>query len=251
MEVIDTVDKFRNDIANIFKKLDPYLSDQEKYYELFHEIISEIKKDNDFYENILKIVFLDSYMMRYHYAVEGDLEYVEDLDYFEDNIHDFDDLLINVDDYFLSDMIQETLYFNSLSRNEQRAVLNDCKRKDNYLNSIVPLHIVDKMFYAFPISLTSFLEEDNKDLGVLEYSKEIELLATSDVDNCSKIISDLIDNYRQYLSKKNFYNEIELKINSIINCDFISAVNIVIRDEEIRNELLDKYYVLKRTSKRK
>ncbi len=247
IKIADYVDVIRHNIDNYFKE---YLDKDDIDYDKILEKVDDVKKNDKLYRLFVSILFLDDYRIKLRYVVNNceTEEDKETLDYYDNNIRSVDDIISYFEESgnFL-DMLNSTILFSRLDSNRQREVITSCKLKNKYLSSISPIHILDLLYYGFPISLDNYIElfnEYNCDQNSLdasseatvEFSHQLTDLYISDTDNYSYLIRKLIETYK-IMSYHKILNDKEL--DELAKKDILDICNIIYRDSHLRIKLLD------------
>lgn len=245
------LDEARNRIYDRFKVF-ANKSEDEIDYDSLNGIIELISNNEKEYRLFLTILFLDDYRLKFRYLMNNEAkeEEKQTIAFYDEYIYDVDDIIDYVEtegDIF--DMISSTLVFVNLDSNQKRDVITSSWIKNKYLSSVTPLHILDLLYYSFPISLDNFLElyrkynEEKNSLdasnkAILEFSDEIKDLYISDPNNYKKIVDSLIETYKIIKYNKVFEDD---ELDMFVLKKDLDLYNSLYCNSHVREKLLEFY----------
>lgn len=251
IKIIDTLDRIRNCINNEFYSFLDKNEEELDYDEIFGKI-EMISTNPKWYRVFCTILFLDDYRLKLRYYVNNQAtdEEIEKINFYENNINSVDDIVNYMDDDAdVIDMLNSTLVFNKLKSNYQREVLNSSMVRNNYLKSVTPLHILDVLYYSFPISLDNFLElyneynEEENSLdasseATLEFSKMLTDIYVSDIYNYKELIDGLVETYNIMKFHKVFEDQ---ELDQLVKKNSLDIYNEMYFNAHIRLKMLNYY----------
>ena len=244
----DCLDNFRNNIYNMFYSSLNKKDDEINYDEIFGKI--ELISNNDkYYKFFASILFLDDYRMKLRYLMNNQAtdEEKEILSFYDENISDVYDIMDYIDgDGDIIDMLKSTLVFTKLNSNFKREVLTSSWIKNDYLNNVSPLHVLDLLYYSFPVSLDNFVElfneynEEENSLdasseATVEFSQTLLDLYISDLDNYKALVDGLVETYKIMKYHKIFQDD---ELDKFVKKKDFDLYNSLHEDSHIRIKLL-------------
>lgn len=240
---------FRNSIYEMFYSSLNKKEEDINYDRIFEKI--ELISDNEkYYRFFVTVLFLDDYRMKLRYLINNQAteEEKEMLSFYDNNINSVDDIVDYVDgDGDILDMIKSTIIFTRLKDNYQREVLTCSWIKNDYLKKVTPLHVLDLLYYSFPISLDNFVElfneynEEENSLdasgeATVEFSQMLLDLYVSDVNNYKTLVDELVETYK-IMKYHKIFEDVEL--DSFVKKQDLDLYNSLYKNSHIRIKLLN------------
>ena len=240
---------FRNSIYEMFYSSLNKKEEDINYDRIFEKI--ELISDNEkYYRFFVTVLFLDDYRMKLRYLINNQAteEEKEMLSFYDNNINSVDDIVDYVDgDGDILDMIKSTIIFTRLKDNYQREVLTCSWIKNDYLKKVTPLHVLDLLYYSFPISLDNFVElfneynEEENSLdasgeATVEFSQMLLDLYASDANNYKTLVDELVETYK-IMKYHKIFEDVEL--DSFVKKQDLDLYNSLYKNSHIRIKLLN------------
>jgi len=168
--------------------------------------------------------------------------------FYDNNIKSVNDIVDYVDSGGdIIDMINSSIAFTKWKGNYQREVLTSSRIKTDYLTSVTPLHIIDLLYYSFPISLDNFIElfnqykQEKSSLdasgeATVEFSRMLLDLYISDVNNYQTLVDELVETYKIMQYHKIFEDQ---ELDLFVNKRDLDLYNSLFKNSHIRVKLLN------------
>jgi len=245
----DCLYNFRNKICDMFYSLLNKKDEDINYDEIF-EKIELISNNEKYYRLFVTILFLDDYRMKLRYLINNQAteSEKEKLCFYDNNIKSVNDIVDYVDSGGdIIDMINSSIAFTKWKGNYQREVLTSSRIKTDYLTSVTPLHIIDLLYYSFPISLDNFIElfnqykQEKSSLdasgeATVEFSRMLLDLYISDVNNYQTLVDELVETYKIMQYHKIFEDQ---ELDLFVNKRDLDLYNSLFKNSHIRVKLLN------------
>lgn len=245
----DCLYNFRNKIYDMFYSLLNKKDEDINYDEIFDKI-ELISNNEKYYRLFVTILFLDDYRMKLRYLINNQAteSEKEKLCFYDNNIKSVNDIVDYVDaGGDIIDMINSTIAFTKWKGNYQREVLTSSRIKTDYLTSVTPLHIIDLLYYSFPISLDNFIElfnqykQEKSSLdasgeATVEFSRMLLDLYISDVNNYQTLVDELVETYKIMQYHKIFEDQ---ELDLFVNKRDLDLYNSLFKNSHIRVKLLN------------